>query len=159
MCCHSYFIEKLISPFPKHAPISVCETQVWTTPLKFCRKDLNDLEKLKTLSSDPDFKITTSKKTTIKKKKREKYRKSRKYAEKAPKKREKKRNWNKSIALRRRVHLHCRRNKRETQGGKKQTNKKNNTLEKDAYKVNCIKIWLKYIFNKFWETLDFKRKF
>lgn len=28
MCCHSYFIEKLISPFPKHAPISVCETQV-----------------------------------------------------------------------------------------------------------------------------------
>ena len=27
MCCHSYFIEKLISPFPKHAPISVCETQ------------------------------------------------------------------------------------------------------------------------------------
>lgn len=40
-------------------------------------------------------------------------------------------------------------------GGKKQT--KNNTL--DAYKVNCKKIWLKYIFNKFWETLDFKRKF
>ncbi|XP_006565835.2 trigger factor isoform X3 [Apis mellifera] len=27
MCCHSYFIEKLISPFSKHAPISVCETQ------------------------------------------------------------------------------------------------------------------------------------
>lgn len=27
VCCHNYFIEKLISPFPKHSPISVCETQ------------------------------------------------------------------------------------------------------------------------------------
>ena len=30
MCCHSYFIEKLISPFVKHTPVFCLWNKVWT---------------------------------------------------------------------------------------------------------------------------------